>query len=280
MSLLRGFNTILFVMCFAHLSNAFRAGAGIRSRIAIYRPTSQGSRMAKIIGADWDCNPFVKCKSDDFDCFLEKCPFNKTIATDCPNQIIGQYSSMCLEVGKNNLKQKIFLGKSFSLVLEPNVVAKCTKYNLYSQFVSECELFRVDQVDEKLTETVNEKENFHVVYYRTTRLLLEKERKQFELMRKQIKFNNINIEFDLNDYRKVNFDLAEQADTHQFRVSTNSDYSFTLPAWETEKHTLPVYAKLDMGLKLHDDCYWLYENEMLVRIKKRLSCYLSELLWF
>jgi len=110
---------------------------------------------------------------------------------------------------------------------------------------------------------------------------LEKEKQQFELMQKQIKFNNVNIEFDLNDYRKVEFDLQKQADVHQFKVSTNSGFSFTLPDGVTEKHTLPVYAKLDMGLKLHhDDCYWLYEGEKLVRIKKRFLCYLRELLSF
>jgi hypothetical protein len=140
-------------------------------------------------------------------------------------------------------------------------------------------LYRVNQVDETKIETVNTKlyPNHHVVYYRTTRSLLEKEKKQFELMQKQIKFNNVNIEFNLNDYRAVDFDLKEQADVHQFKVSTNSGFSFTLPAWETNKHTLPVYAKLDMGLKLHHDCYWLHEDENLVRIKKRFLCYLRDL---
>ena len=244
--------------------------------------TSQGSRMMKLIKNDWNCNPFCKCNSNDFACMLNACPFNKTSATDCHNQIIGQYSSMCLQIGNNDLKQKIFLGKSFSLVLEPDVVARCIKYDLYSHFVSECELYRVNQVDETKIETVNTKlyPNHHVVYYRITRSLLEQERKQFELMQKQIKFNNIDIEFDLNDYRKVDFDLKEQADVHQFKVSTNSDFSFTLPEGITEKYTLPIYAKLDMGLKLHYDCYWLYEDEKLVRIKKRLSCYLRELLSF
>ena len=258
------------------------ARAGIGGRIAIYPRTSQSSRMSKLIRSEWNCDPFTKCKSNDFSCILEKCSYNKTSATECPNQIVGQYSSMCLQIGNNDLKQKIFLGKSFSLVLEPDVVARCIKYDLYSHFVSECELFRVNQVDEKLTETVNTKlyPNHHLVYYRTTRSLLEKEKKQFELMQKQIKFNNMNIEFDLNDYRAVDFDLKEQADVHQFKVSTNSGFSFTLPAWQTEKHTLPVYAKLDMGLKLHNNCYWLYEGEKLVRIKQRFLCYLGELLSF
>jgi len=268
---------LVIVLMFAVVSYAFRAGIG--GRIAIYpRSSSKGSRMMTLIKNDWNCNPFM-CDSNDFSCILEKCPYNKTKALDCPNQIVGQYSSMCLQIGDNDLKQKIFLGKSFSLVLEPDVVARCIKYDLYSHFVSECELFRVNQVDEKLTETVNTNQypNHHLVYYRTTRLLLEKEKKQFELMQKQIKFNNVNIEFDLNDYRAVDFDLKEQADVHQFKVSTNSGFSFTLPAWETEKHTLPVYAKLDMGLKLHHDCYWLYEGEKLVRIKKRFLCYLRDL---
>ncbi|MBM3456854.1 MAG: hypothetical protein FJX80_17290 [Bacteroidetes bacterium] len=255
------------------------ARAGIGGRIAIYPRTSQSSRMSKLIRSEWNCDPFTKCKSTDFACYLEKCPYNKTKALDCPNQIVGQYSSMCLQIGKNDLKQRIFLGSSFSLVLEADVVARCIKYDVYNFFVSECELFRVNQVDEKMTETVNTKlyPNHHLVYYRITRSLLEREKQQFELMQKQIKFNNVNIEFDLNDYRKVDFDLTEQADVHQFKVSTDSGFSFTLPAWETEKHTLPVYAKLDMGLKLHHDCYWLYEDEKLVRIKKRFLCYLRDL---
>jgi hypothetical protein len=126
----------------------------------------------------------------------------------------------------------------------------------------------------------NQYPNHHIVYYRTTRSLLEHERKQFELMQNQIKFNDMNIEFDLNDYRKVDFEIQKQADTHQFRISTNSGFSFTLPAGETKKHTLPVYANLDMGLTLHHDCYWLHEDEKIVRIKQRLSCYLNELFSF
>ena len=255
------------------------ARAGIGGRIAIYPRTSKGSKMMKLIKSDWNCNPFYKCNSNDFACMLNACPYNKTSATDCPNQIVGQYSSMCLQIGNNDLKQKIFLGSSFSLVLEPDVVARCIKYDIYSHFVSECELYRVNQVDEKLTELVKTKlyPNHHLVYYQTTRLLLEQERKQFELMQKQIKFNNVNIKFDLNDYRKVDFEIHKQADVHQFKVSTNSGFSFTLPAWETEKHTLPVYAKLDMGLELQHDCYWLHEDEKLVRIKKRFLCYLRDL---
>lgn len=267
-------------MFLLYSSDAFRTGIG--GRIAIYSKTSQGSRMSRLIKSDWHCDPFTKCESTDFACMLRKCPYNKTSAVDCPNQIVGQFSSMCLQIGNNNLKQKIFLGSSFSLVLEPDVVAKCIKYDLYSYFVSECDLYYVDYVDEKLTETVNTKQypNHHLVYYRTTRSLLDKEKKQFELMQKQIKFNNVNIEFNLNDYRRVDFEIQKQADVHQFKVSTNLGFSFTLPAWETNKYTLPVYAKLDMGLKLHHDCYWLYEDENLVRIKKRFLCYLNELLSF
>jgi len=258
------------------------ARVGIGGRIAIYPRTYKSSRMSKLIRSEWNCDPFTKCKSNDFPCMLEECPYNKTSATDCTNQIVGQYSSMCLQIGKNDLKQQIFLGSLFSLVLEDDVVARCIKYDVYNFFVSECELFRVNQVDRKLTETVDNKlyPNHHLVYYRITRSLLEREKQQFELMQKQIKFNNVNIEFDLNDYRKVHFDLMEQADVHQFKVSTDSGFSFTLPEWETEKHTLPVYAKIDMGLKLYDDCYWLYEDEKIIRIRKRLSCYLRELISF
>jgi hypothetical protein len=272
--------TILLLIILFTSSDAFRAGIG--GRIAIYPRTSQGSRMMKLIKRDWNCNPFCKCNSNDFDCMLNMCPYNKTSATNCSNQIIGQYSTMCLQIGSNDLKQKIFLGKSFSLVLETDVVARCIKYDLYSHFVSECELYRVNHVDETLSETVNTKHypNHHLVYYRTTRSLLEQEKKQFELMQKQIKFNNLNIEFNLNDYRKVEFEIQKLDNIHQFNVSTNSGFSFTLPKGVTEKYTLPIFAELNMNIKVHDDCFLADETESLIRVKKSWSCYFRELLTF
>jgi hypothetical protein len=272
---------LLIVLMFAVVSDAFRAGIG--GRIAIYpRSSSKGSKMMTLIKNDWNCNPFYKCNSNDFACMLNACPYNKTSATDCPNQIVGQYSSMCLELGNNDLKQKIFLGSSFSLVLEPDVVVRCIKYDIYSHFVSECELFRVNQVNEKLTELVNTKvyPNHHLVYYRTTRSLLEQEKKQFELMQKQIKFNNVNIEFDLNDYRKVDFEIQKSDDAHQFKVSSKSGFSFTLPEGVTEKYKLPIFAELSMDIKVHNECYWAYQSETIINIKKTWSCYFNELLTF
>jgi hypothetical protein len=251
------------------------ARGGIGGRIAVFRPTSQTSTLTKLIKVEWDCDPFTNCNSKDFDCILEKCPYDKTIATDCPNKIVGQYSSMCLQIGVNDLKKKIFLGKSFSLVLESNVVAKCLKYDLFSHFVSECELFRVNYSDDSLRETVNTKkyQNHHVFYHGTTQNKLEIEIQQYTLMLKQIEFNKQTVELPVNDYRRIDFAISTPETLHKFKVSTSSGVSFTLPEGLTEKYALPIYAELNMGLKLaNDDCYKVTEHETKVFIVKRLFC--------
>jgi hypothetical protein len=251
------------------------ARAGIGGRIAVFQPSFQTSRLSKLIKLEWNCDPFTHCKSKDFDCMLEKCPYNKTIATDCPNKIVGQYSSMCLQIGVNDLKKKIFLGKSFSLFLESNIVAKCLKYDLFSHFVSECELFRVDYSDDSLSETVFSKkyENHHVFYYRTTKKKLENEIQQYTMMLKQIEFNKQTVELLENDYRKINFAISTPETLHKFKISTSSEVSFTLPEGLTEKYALPIYAELNMGLKLmNDDCYKVTEHDTKVFIVKTLYC--------
>jgi len=266
------FIQLFFLMC---LNALVTARGGIGGRIAIYPRTSKGNTISKLIKSDWACDPFTTCKSQDFDCMLARCPYNQTSGVNCPNQIVGQYSSMCLEIGVNDLKKKIFLGKSFSLILEKNVVAKCVKYDVFSHFVSECELFRVSHADDTLSEIVNNKDypNHHRVFYRTTRSILEAEKSQFALMQKQLAFNKHSYQVEANDFRRIDFEIQTPIVSHRFKVSTASGVSFTLPEGTTEKYALPVYAELNMALKLIDeDCFWAYETEKRVLIKRTLFC--------
>jgi hypothetical protein len=262
---------LFFLSLFALVS----ARGGIGGRIAVYPHLSRTNTLQKLIKSDWNCDPFTSCKADNYDCILEKCPYNKTSASDCPNKIVGQYSSMCLQIGNNDLKKKIFLGKSFSLVLESNVVAKCLIYDLFSQFVSECELFRVNHADDSLTEMVNNKQyqNHHRIYYRTTKRILEAEKQKFTLMKKQIDFNKQSVEIVENDYRRKDFAIVTPIMVHPFKVTTTTGFSFTLPEGFTGKYSLPVYAELNMGLTIvDDDCFYAYETETRVLIKKTLTC--------
>jgi hypothetical protein len=273
---------IVFLSLFVLVS----ARSGIGGRIAVYPRTSRTNTLQKLIKNDWNCDPFTGCYTAgdyNYDCILEKCPYNKTLASDCPNKIVGQYSSMCLEIGNNDLKKKIFLGKSFSLVMEPNVVAKCVIYDVFSQFVSECELFRVNHADDSLTEMVNNKEypNHHRIYYRTTKSLLEAEKQQFALMKDQMDFNKQSVEIVENDYTRKDFAIVTPIMVHPFKVTTASGVSFTLPEGYIEKYALPVYAELNMGLSLvGEDCFYAYETESRVLIKKTFVCLVKEFFSF
>ena len=98
---------------------------------------------------------------------------------------------------------------------------------------------------------------------------------------KQIEYNNQTIMVVENDYRKIDFQISTPIISHRFKVSTTTGVSFTLPEGTTEKHTLPVYAELSMGLLLVDeDCYFAYEHEKDVLIKKTLSCSIREFFSF
>ena len=256
---------------------------GMAGRIPVQPLISQTCTLQKLIKSDWNCDPFTDCKSNNYDCMLEKCSYNKTSASDCPNKIVGQYSSMCLKIGNNDLKKKIFLGKSFSVVLETNVVAKCLIYDVFSQFVSECELFRVNYADDSLSQMVNNKkyQYHHRVYYHTTKSLLEAEKNQFALMKEQIDFNKQSVQILENDYTRKDFAIVTPIMTHRFKVTTASGFSFTLPEGITEKYALPVYAELNMGLKLVDeDCFYVDETETRVEIKKTFICLFKEFFSF
>jgi hypothetical protein len=118
-------------------------------------------------------------------------------------------------------------------------------------------------------------------YYRTTKTNLEIEKKQFALMLKQIEYNNQSIVIAENDYRKIYFEISTPVISHQFKVSTTTGVSFTLLEGTTEKYAFPVYAELNMSIKLVDEsCYWAYEYETKVVIKKTLSCSIREFFSF
>lgn len=277
---------LFFLYLFALVSARFRfAPRGIGGSLSAFPRSSRINNLKNLIKNDWNCDPFTGCYTNKYDnnCMLEKCSYNKTLASDCPNKIIGQYSSMCLHIGNNDLKKKIFLGKSFSLVLESNVVAKCLIYDEFTQFVSECELFRVNHADDILTQMINNNEyqNHHRVYYRTTKKILEIEKQKFDLMKNQIKFNKQSVEILENDYTRKDFAIVTPIMVHPFKVTTASGFSFTLPEGLTEKHALPVYAELNMGLALvGEDCFYAYETESRVLIKKTITCLFKQFFSF
>jgi hypothetical protein len=290
------FTRLLICLCFVSIVTA-RGGLG--GRFAIYNGrTPYRTRELNLLKREWGCDPFEKCREQkgflcftdnsctstiQFSCMLEQCPYNKTTADDCPNRIVGQYSSMCLQVGHNDLRRKIFLGNSYSLVLEPNVVASCNSYNIHSYFVSACDLYRVDNVDHSMVVKRKSRSNdyYEITYHRTNYAILKKARSQFQLMQKQIAYNGLQIAFELNDFRRVDFPIRPPNMSHQLKVSTPSGFSFTLPFDVTEKHTLPVYAEeYNMDIRVHDDCYYTVEWQNSIRIVKLWSCRISHFFSF
>jgi hypothetical protein len=284
----------LFFLCFLTVVAA-RVG---RRRFANTPTLPYGMRELNLLKREWGCDPFTKCREQNsffcftansctptiqFSCMLEQCTYNQTTADDCPNRIVGQYSSMCLQVGHNDLRRKIFLGNSYSLVLEPNVVASCNSYNIHSYFVSACDLYRVDNVDHSMVVRMTSRSNdyYTITYHRTSYTNLKKARSQFQLMQKQIAYNGLQIAFELNDFRRVDFPIRPPNMSHQLKVSTPSGISFTLPFDITEKHTLPVYAEeYNMDIRVHDDCYYTVEWENSIRIVKLWSCRISHFFSF
>jgi len=247
------------------------------------RASTHESKLRGLIKTDWDCDPFADCKYNHYGCMLDMCPYDNTDGADCTNQVVGQFSSMCLHVGDNDFKKKIFLGNSYSLFLERDVVAICKIYDVYTHFVSSCELYRLDEVDRSIRSVKKPRNGFpdhQLEYHGTTEDTLSNAKKQAELMRKQIAYNGLEISIEPNDYRRVNFPILTQESSYEAKVSTSSGFSFTLPLGVTEKHTLPVYAELNMDIKVHDDCYEVAENDTTVTISKTWSCSIREVFSF
>jgi hypothetical protein len=100
-------------------------------------------------------------------------------------------------------------------------------------------------------------------------------------MLKQIEYNNHSVVVAENDFRRIDFEIQTPIVSHRFKVSTSSGFSFTLPEDKTEKHALPIYAELNMGLTIVDEnCYWAYEHEAWIAIKKTISCSIREFFSF
>ena len=100
-------------------------------------------------------------------------------------------------------------------------------------------------------------------------------------MQKQIAYNGLQIAFEPNDFRRVDFPIRPPNMSHQIKVSTPSGLLFTLPFDVTEKYTLPVYAEgYNMDIRVHDDCYYTDEWETSIKIVKKWSCRISHFFSF
>ena len=278
--------------------------------------SNKESEIRNIIKKDWNCDPFdYKMNKDFYNCLAQinlkinnekcqeffdyqmvKCNYIQNIMKpDCKNKIIGQYSEVCLDIGKNDLRQKIFLGKSFHLELEENVAAKCIKYNIYTYFIAECYLYILDinNVDISVNQTKNDKNEkyYHFYYYKITKDKLEYYQEQHELMILQMKYYNINHEYNIYDLRKINYDInlskklynnypAKIFNNYPIKVSAKNGFSFTLPLGITHKCTLPIISESNMELVLYDDCYYIEENISYVNIEQSWLCYFKSKLFF
>jgi hypothetical protein len=247
------------------------------------RASTHESKIRALIKKEWDCDPFTNCKYDHYGCMLDMCPYGNTDGADCPNQVVGQFSSMCLHVGHNDFKKNIFLGNSYSLFLEREVVAICKIYDVYTHFVSSCELYRLDEVDRSIRSVQKPRNGFpnhRLEYHGTTEDILSKAKQQSALMKKQIAYNGVENSIEPNDLRRIDFPILTQQSSYEVKVSTSSGFSFTLPIGVTEKHTLPVYAELNMDIKVHDDCYEVTEDDTIVTISKSWSCSIRQVFSF
>ena len=285
--------TIILLIIFIDTIDAINAlgFVGIVSRCV----SSKESKMRNIIEKDWNCD-LSKCEKNDYDCQNQiQTKFEYNNLDNCKNKIVGHYSELCLNIGKNNLKKKIFLGKSFSLELEENVAAKCIKYDIYTHFVSECYLYIVDinNVDISVNQTVIDKneEYFHFYYYKITQDKLEYYQEQHELMILQMKYYNINHEYNIYDLRKINYDInlskklynnypVKVYNNYPIKVSSKNGFSFTLPLGITHKCSFPIIPESNMEIQLYDNCYHIEENISYVHIEKSWLCYFKSKLFF
>jgi hypothetical protein len=287
--------TIILLIIFIDFTNAAMGAMGLIS-IINRQVSSKESKIRDIIKKDWNCD-LSKCKKNDYDCQSQiQTKFEYNNLEHCKNKIIGQYSELCLNIGKNDLKKKIFLGKSFSLELEENVVAKCIKYDIYTHFVSECYLYIVDinNVDISVNQTKNDKNEkyYHFYYYKITKDNLEYYQEQHELMILQMKYYNINHEYNIYDLRKINYDINLSKklynnyhinkiyNNYPIKVSSKNGFSFTLPLGITHKCSFPIIPESNMEIQLYDDCYRIEENISYVDIKKSWLCYFKSKLFF
>lgn len=307
--------TIILLIISINSINAVMNAMGFISIINRH-VSNKKSEIRNIIKKDWNCDPFdYKMNKDFYNCLAQinlkinnekcqeffdyqmvKCNYIQNIMKpDCKNKIIGQYSEVCLDIGKNDLRQKIFLGKSFHLELEENVVAKCIKYNIYTYFIAECYLYILDinNVDISVNQTKNNENEkyYNFYYYKITKDKLEYYQEQHELMILQMKYYNINHEYNIYDLIKINYDInlskklynnypAKIFNNYPIKVSAKNGISFTLPLGVTYKCSFPIMPESNMEIQLYDDCYRIEENISYVNIEKSWLCYFKSKLFF
>jgi hypothetical protein len=158
--------------------------------------------------------------------------------------------------------------------------------------VSECYLYIVDinNVDISVNQTVTDKneEYFNFYYYKITQDKLEYYQEQHELMILQMKYYNINHEYNIYDLRKINYDINLYNNYHinkiynnyPIKVSSKNGFSFTLPLGTTHKCSFPIIPEPNMEIQLYDDCYHIEENISYVDIEKSWLCYFKSKLFF
>lgn len=277
---------IFIIICILNNGFAKLTRYGIRIR------QSPELKNKILIRDSWKCNPFT-CNENDWNCKLEKCSkFTQGTNITCPNRVIGQNSTYCLNIGKNNFINKFFTGNTFNLVLEKDIVAECTKYKYYRWLVTGCILYKVD-LDIPLNisnATINNIYHQHYVFYfyNTTYNILLNNKRLFEMRTKQYLYYNLNklnstLEFNHNyDFRVKYFEeLLETKILESFttlkndniKIFSKNGFSFTLPIGITYKYKLPFIANLSMGIQSYDTCYDVDEYYDYIYIKKTWECF-------
>lgn len=253
---------------------------------------SHKSKMEKLIKNEWSCNPFI-CNPNDYNCKLSKC-YNFTLSTntECPNRIIGQNSTYCLTIGKNNLINNFFPGNKFNLILENDVIAECLKYSYYTWLLSSCDLYKIDidNNDNIKEENANDPKlsEYVLYYYKITKIELKKKKILYEMRKKQyehyLKLTKTSSYLQFNDYdiRVKYFENELESlfsknnymfNNNNIKINSNNGYSFTLPIGVTYKYQIPYLFNLVLDIKSYDDCYIVYEYDEYINIIKTWTCF-------
>ena len=263
---------------------------------------SHKSKMEKFIKNEWNCNPFI-CDQNDWNCKLSKCSkFTLSTNTECPNRIIGQNSTYCLAIGKNNLINNFFPGNKFNLILENDVVAECLKYSYYTWLLSSCNLYKIDiDVDNNNININNDKikeENandpklseYILYYYKITKIEFRKKKILYKMRKKQyehyLKLTKTSSSLQFNDYdydiRVKYFENELESlflknnylfNDNNIKIYSNNGYSFTLPIGITYKYQIPYLFNFLLDIKSYDNCYIVNEYDEYIDIIKTWTCF-------
>ncbi len=277
---------IILFMIICYLNN----GSARLTRYGIRTIQSPELKNKILISNSWNCNIFT-CKDNDWDCKLKKCSkFTQGTNQTCPNRAIGQNSTYCLKIGKNNFINNFFSGNTFNLVLEKDIIAECINYKYYRWLVEGCQLYKVD-IDIPLNKsnvTIDNIYHQHYVFYfyNTTYNILFNNKRLFEMRKKQyLYYNNQNLTLEFNNNYDIRVKYFEELletnileslpilKNDNIKVFSKNGFSFTLPIGITYKYTLPFIAHLSMGIKSYDTCYIVDEYYDYIYIKKTWECF-------